>query len=155
MKRIKLILIIFLMAGIWSSCYTKKQAVKKFCRQDSVSAEILVHDTFWTKTVQTDTVVSLKVDSFTLIKDNLIIRYRKVFDSIFIQGECTGDTIYREKLVQVMVPITTPGASAIEFNEWLNSQPLHTRLGFYLIFLLALIALLSVIWHRVMKWASR
>lgn len=106
MKKIIPILYITL---IFSSClYTKKRAIEKFCTTDSIPYSIIVHDTIVVKSIQVDTFFNVKIDSFVIIKDRLEIRYKKVGEKIFIQGECKSDTIYKTKLVQVKIPIVKP-----------------------------------------------
>lgn len=106
MKKLITILCITL---IFSSClYTKKRAIEKFCTTDSIPYSIIVHDTIVIKAIQVDTFFNASLDSFVIIKDRLEIRYKKVGEKIFIQGECKSDTIYKTKLVQVKIPIVKP-----------------------------------------------
>ena len=106
MKKLITILCITL---IFSSClYTKKRAIEKFCTTDSIPYSIVVHDTIVIKAIQVDTFFNAKLDSFIVIKDRLEIRYKKVGEKIFIQGECKSDTIYKTKFVNVQVPILKP-----------------------------------------------
>ena len=110
MKKLITILCITL---IFSSClYTKKRAIEKFCTTDSIPYSIIVHDTIVIKAIQVDTFFSASLDSFVIIKDRLEIRYKKVGEKIFIQGECKGDTIYKTKLVQVKIQMVKPK------NKW-------------------------------------
>jgi hypothetical protein len=137
MKKLITILCITL---IFSSClYTKKRALEKFCITDSIPYSIIVHDTIVIKAIQVDTFFNAKLDSFVIIKDRLEIRYKKVGEKIFIQGECKSDTIYKTKLVQVQVP------TKLKKLEWWESLYIKARdwfavigflamfLGFYLI----------------------
>lgn len=110
MKKLITILCITL---IFSSClYTKKRAIEKFCTTDSIPYSIFVHDTIVIKAIQVDTFFNAKLDSFVIIKDRLEIRYKKVGEKIFIQGECKSDTIYKTKLVHVKIPMVKPK------NKW-------------------------------------
>ena len=88
-----------------SGCYTKKGAIRKFCKADTITSQIVVRDTIVTERVQVDTIFNSTTDTITLIKDNLIIRYRKVAGKIMLSGEVKADTIYREKLVTVTQPV--------------------------------------------------
>lgn len=72
---------------------------RKYCSQDTV--KVVVHDTIRTETVRTDTIFHESVDSVTIVKDKLKIVYRKVRDSVYINGECEGDTIYISKEISV------------------------------------------------------
>ena len=106
MKKLITILCITL---LFSSClYTKKRAIEKFCTTDSIPYSIIVHDTIVVKAIQVDTFFNASLDSFIIIKDRLEIRYKKVGEKIFIQGECKSDTIYKTKLVQVKIPMVKP-----------------------------------------------
>ena len=104
-KLITILCITYLLSGC---LYTKKRALEKFCMNDSIPYSIIVHDTIVVKAIQVDTFFNAKLDSFIIIKDRLEIRYKKVGEKIFIQGECKSDTIYKTKLVQVKIPIVKP-----------------------------------------------
>lgn len=105
----KKLITILCLTLIFSSClYTKKRALEKFCTTDSIPYSIIVHDTIVIKTIQVDTFFNASLDSFVIIKDRLEIRYKKVGEKIFIQGECKSDTIYKTKLVHVKIPMVKP-----------------------------------------------
>ena len=104
-KLITILCFTYLLSGC---LYTKKRAIEKFCTTDSIPYSIIVHDTIIVKAIQVDTFFNAKLDSFTIIKDRLEIRYKKVGEKIFIQGECKSDTIYKTKLVQVKIPMVKP-----------------------------------------------
>ena len=104
-KLITILCITYLLSGC---LYTKKRALEKFCITDSIPYSIVVHDTIVIKAIQVDTFFNAKLDSFVIIKDRLEIRYKKVGEKIFIQGECKSDTIYKTKLVQVKIPMVKP-----------------------------------------------
>lgn len=108
-KLITILCITYLLSGC---LYTKKRAIEKFCTTDSIPYSIIVHDTIVVKVIQVDTFFNAKLDSFTIIKDRLEIRYKKVGEKVFIQGECKSDTIYKTKLVQVKIPMVKPK------NKW-------------------------------------
>jgi hypothetical protein len=130
MKKLITILCITL---IFSSClYTKKRALEKFCITDSIPYSIIVHDTIIVKSIKVDTFFNSSIDSFTIIKDRLEIRYKKVGEKIFIQGECKSDTIYKTKLVQVQVP------TKVKRLEWWESLYIKARDWFAVIGFLAM-----------------
>ena len=52
-----------------------------------------------------DTIFDSKVDTLTLVKDNLIIQYRRIGNKIQLAGQVKSDTIIREKKIMVDVPI--------------------------------------------------
>lgn len=131
MKNLLLILSITL---LFSSClYTKKTAIDKFCKQDSVVVSVLVHDTFYVKEISVDTFFKASIDSFTIIKDRLEIRYKKVGEKIFIQGNCKGDTIYKTKFVNIQLPILKPKLA------WYESFYIKVRDWFAVIGLIAIL----------------
>ena len=104
-KRIKDFVIISAIVWVFfviTSCagYRAKMQ-KKYCSADTV--KVMVHDTIRTETVRTDTIFHESVDSVTIFKDKLKIVYKKVRDSVYISGECQGDTIYISKEINVPV----------------------------------------------------
>jgi len=118
---------------LFSGClYTKKRAIEKFCITDSIPYSILVHDTIVIKAIKLDTFFNASIDSITIIKDRLEIRYKKIGEKIFIQGECKSDTIYKTKLVQVQVPIK------VKKLEWWETLYIKARDWFAVIGFLAL-----------------
>jgi hypothetical protein len=123
MKSIYAILIAILYCLI-CSCYTKQQAIDKFCSKDTASVMVTIHDTIKTETIKTDTVFNETIDSVYITKDKLEIVYVKKFGKVYIEGKCKGDTIYYEKKVLVEVPIDCPKQSwfdqmILEAKWWL------------------------------------
>lgn len=132
-------------------CYTKKKAIEKFCKSDSVS--VIVHDTIRTETITTDTVFSKSLDTVIIKDGKLSIRYIKVRDSIYINGECEGDTIYLTK--EVKVQSICRGPSSYTFTEWIGGQP-YLVVGFFIVvFSLALIFIFQLIINALNRFASR
>jgi hypothetical protein len=107
MKSIYSILIAFLYCLI-CSCYTKQQAIDKFCSKDTASVMVTIHDTIRTETIRTDTIFNDTIDSVYITKDKLEIVYVKKFGKVYIEGKCKGDTIYYEKKVLIEVPVDCP-----------------------------------------------
>jgi hypothetical protein len=93
---------------LFSSCYTKNQAIKKFCNQDTIQFSTVIHDTIIVDSIQVDTVFNQDVDSVYLVKDKIEIRYIKKYGKVYLEGKCKADTIYYEKKVMFEVPCTTP-----------------------------------------------
>jgi len=110
MKNITIIATLLLL----SSCYTKNQALKKFCKQDTTQFVFIIHDTIIIDSVQVDSVFSDKVDSVYITNDRIEIQYVKKYGKIYLQGKCKGDTIYREKIVTIKVPSTCIKPSKFE-----------------------------------------
>jgi len=86
-----------------TSCANAKRCAKFCSPQDTV---ITIHDTVRTETIHADTVFSVVLDTVIMTKDKLTIRYIKVRDSIYLSGECVGDTVYITK--QITIPFTIP-----------------------------------------------
>jgi hypothetical protein len=123
MKNIYAILIAILYCLI-CSCYTKQQAIEKFCSKDTAQVILTIHDTIITETIRTDTIFNDTIDSVYITKDKLEIVYVKKFGKVYIEGKCKGDTIYYEKKVLIEVPIDCPKQSwfdqmILEAKWWL------------------------------------
>jgi hypothetical protein len=74
---------------------------------------LVIHDTIRTETIRADTFFSAKLDTFIVTNDRLTIRYKKVNDTIYLSGECLGDTIYLTKTIKV--PHIIPKESIIKW----------------------------------------
>lgn len=133
MKSIYSILIAVLYCLI-CSCYTKQQAIDKFCNKDTASVMVTIHDTIRTETIRTDTIFNDTIDSVYITKDKLEIVYVKKFGKVYIEGKCKGDTIYYEKKVLVEVPIDYPKQS------WFDQMILEAKW-----WLLVIIAILTLV----------
>jgi hypothetical protein len=108
-SRILLALITFLLLSmLMTSCYTKKQAINKFCHQDSVRVEIRIVDTVIVKEIKADTIFSINIDSVFIQKDKLQIKYLRKNDTIYLEGKCEADTIIKEIPVNISVPCNCP-----------------------------------------------
>jgi hypothetical protein len=69
-------------------------------RQDTVRFK----DTVRIETVKVDTAFKETTDTVIIEKDKLKIRYVNKNDTVFLEGECEGDTIYIDKPVPVKCP---------------------------------------------------
>ena len=145
------IIIILLALLLSQSCYTRKKAIRKFCKSDSVT--MMIHDTIRTETLRVDSVFSVNLDTILLTKDRLSIRYIKVRDSIYLSGECKGDSIIITK--QIKVPCTIPSISSIRFNEWLEGQPFWVGLIVMLILIFALLYTFQTLAGAFDRYASK
>lgn len=99
-------LYILLTLTILVSCYTKKRAIEKFCTTDTL--EVTLHDTIRTETIRKDTAFVYKGDTVTIIKDRLQIKYFRINDTTYIDGQCLGDTIYITKSYKIPTIQTKP-----------------------------------------------
>jgi hypothetical protein len=105
---------IFLALVLFTSCYTKNKAIRKFCTNETIT----VHDTVVVDHVQVDSVFSISFDTITIERDRLRLQVVRVLDSVYLQAECVGDTIYLERVVNVPIAKCATGFSAL----WQNRQ---------------------------------
>ena len=117
-----------------SSCYTKQNAINKFCKNDTIQFTTTIYDTIIIDSIQVDTIFSDTIDSVYITKDKIEIRYVKKYGKIYIEGKCKGDTIYYEKKVIVEVPINCPELS------WLNQMAIDSL--WWLIVIIAILIIL-------------
>ena len=134
MKNIYAILIAVLYCLI-CSCYTKNQAIEKFCSKDTASVMVTIHDTILTESIRTDTIFNDTIDSVYITKDKLEIIYVKKFGKIYIEGKCKGDTIYYEKKVLIEVPVDCPKQS------WFDQMILEAK--WWLLVIIAILILVT------------
>ncbi|MFZ4799342.1 MAG: hypothetical protein ACOYMA_17715 [Bacteroidia bacterium] len=120
-----------------SSCYTKNQAIKKFCSKDTAQVTITIQDTIIVDSIRIDTIFNDTVDSVYITKDKLEIVYVKKYGKVYIEGKCKGDTIYYEKKVLIEVPVDCPKLS------WFNEMILKAKW-----WLLLIIAILILVIYR-------
>lgn len=99
------------------SCYTKNQAINKFCKQDTISTFVTIHDTIRTETIQADTTFADSNDTVILERDKMVIRYIHKDRKVYLYGECKGDTFYITKTVSVKIPALVPKPAAPTFWE--------------------------------------
>lgn len=111
-------LILLLAIVLFSSCYTKNQAIKKFCKQDTITTFVVTHDTIRTETIQADTTFADSIDTVVVERDKLVIRYIHKNNKVYLQGECKGDTIYLTKTRTIKVAANYPGIPKPTF--WQN-----------------------------------
>jgi hypothetical protein len=96
---------------LFSSCYTKNQAIQKFCNQDTIQVTTIIYDTIIVDSVKIDTVFNETIDSVFITKNKIEIKYLKKFGKVYLEGKCKSDTIYYEKKVMFEVPCNTPKLS--------------------------------------------
>jgi hypothetical protein len=103
----------FILLLLMSSCYTKQQAIRKFCTTDTIT----VRDTVIVDHVQVDSVFSVKFDTIRIERDRLRVQVVRVLDSVYLQAECVGDTIYLERVITVPVAKCAKGMKALWENR--------------------------------------
>jgi hypothetical protein len=91
-----------------SSCYTKNQAIEKFCNKDTIQVSTVIHDTIIIDSVQVDTVFNESIDSVFITKDKIEIRYIKKYGKIYLEGKCKQDSFIYYKKIFLKVPIDCP-----------------------------------------------
>jgi hypothetical protein len=141
MKSIYSILIAILYCLI-CSCASRQAMIKKYCSQDTIKFQTIIHDTILIDSVQVDTVFNDNIDSVYITKDKLEIIYIKKFGKVYIEGKCKGDTIYYEKKVLIEVPVDCPKLS------W------YKQLGadyWYILPLIILIYFAIAYFHKIMN----
>ena len=142
---------ILILSILFTSCYTKRKAIEKFCSTDSVS--VIVHDTIRTETITKDTIFSAFLDTVLITKDKLSIRYIKYRDSVYINGTCEGDTIYLTRTIKA--PCNIPSISSYSFGDWLEGQPFIIGLLFMFCFVCTLLYLFEFAVNIFNRFQSR
>jgi hypothetical protein len=127
---------------LFTSCYTKNQAIQKFCNQDTIQVTTIIYDTIIIDSVKIDTVFNESIDSVFITKNKIEIKYLKKFGKVYLEGKCKGDTIYYEKKVMFEVPCTTPKLS------W------YKQLAADYWFILPLILVTLVLLFVIRKWLN-
>ena len=96
-----------------TSCYTKKQAVRKFCTETTVT----IHDTVIVPEIKADTVFSVEFDTIRIERERLRVQVIRLLDSVYVNAECKSDTIYRTHTVSVPCPKPVFGFKALWANR--------------------------------------
>lgn len=135
MRNIIIIIVLLLL----SSCYTKNQAIKKFCVKDTITTFVITHDTIYTKTIQADTTFDDSNDTVIVERDRLVIRYIHKNNKVYLQGECKGDTIYLTKTRIIKTPVLIPGPTKLSIYEKAKNYLVQ---GFAFIGILLIVVLL-------------
>jgi hypothetical protein len=101
MKGIKVIILLLLAV----SCTPQKKLQRLLDKHPELTKKdtLTIRDTITTETISHDTLLNWTnlYDTTYIEKDRLRIKVVRVNDSIYIKGECIGDTIYYEKIVPV------------------------------------------------------
>ena len=129
------ITILLLLAIVATACNPCKRAMRRGCyKSDTVTVRL--RDTVTTQTLRVDTVIDARVDSVTVVNDRLRIEYRKVHDSIYLYGECLGDTIYLDREIKVPTLQPTPPETAVEKGRRYALNALAAVGGLFVLWLL-------------------
>ncbi len=111
-------LIILFSAG-FMSCSVFNSPQKRLARLIALNPD-LQRDTVWIETIITEIdtfivdslsvdtlVVTQPIDTITLTKDNLIVRVVRHYDTLWLEGNLTADTIIRTDTIRVLTPVIT------------------------------------------------
>lgn len=93
---------------IFVGCVSKKRC-KELCTTDTITINVI--DTINIESITHDTILSVKFDTILISKDKLQVKLIRVRDSIIINANCKGDTLYIYK--QVKAPVQT-----YNFTKW-------------------------------------
>jgi hypothetical protein len=135
MKIIPILLII----AFLPSCYTKNQALKKFCIQDTASTLVTIYDTIIIDSSSVDTMFNDNIDSIFVIKNKIQIKYIKIGGKIELAGKYLGDTFYKITTIKVKSPCVTKKLS------WWEQFCLDYGLAMFLAILILLILFVFLI----------
>lgn len=95
-------------------CISKKRC-KELCITDTISINVI--DTINVESVTHDTILSVKFDTILISKDKLQLKLIRVKDSIIINANCKGDTLYIYK--KIKAPVQTYQPTMWEFaKKW-------------------------------------
>jgi hypothetical protein len=128
---------------LFSSCYTKNQAIEKFCNKDTIQVSTVIHDTIIIDSIQVDTVFNESVDSVFITKDKIEIRYIKKYGKIYLEGKCKQDTVFYTKEVFINAPVLTKKLA------W------YKQLAADYWFILPLILVLLILLSFIRKWLNK
>lgn len=92
----------FVLLVIFISCSPQKRLERIISKHPELTKKetIIIKDTFITKSIEIDTMFFNNTDTFTITKDNIIIKYSKIHDTVKITMNKPPDTIIKR------VPIT-------------------------------------------------
>lgn len=83
---------------------------------DTVTVTIL--DTIRTETIRTDTIFHIDFDTVQIEKEKLKIRLIRENDTIFVDGECIGDTVYIDNEIRVPIESKQPKEFKSDNSKW-------------------------------------
>jgi hypothetical protein len=114
-------IVVIALCIICTSCTPQKKLQRLLDKHPELTKKdtLTIRDTILVDHVSHDTVLSWTnlYDTTYIEKDRLRIKVVRVNDSIYIKGECIGDTIYYEKIVPVDKIIYTKSEKSL--NLWL------------------------------------
>ena len=109
------LLIIMVLLCSCSANWHIARAIKKdpsILKKDTIT----IHDTTIIPTVSHDTtIISKPIDTITIEKERLRIKITRHYDTLRIEGECIGDTIFKEIRVQTEKVVYKP---KVWYERW-------------------------------------
>jgi len=128
MKTLKYIIYLFLTCQILSTSCTPSQRVSRLVKKYNLEKRdtVRVIDTIITQGVSKDTTIHFyQRDTVRIERGNLVMKYfYNHYDStVYLQGECKGDTIYREYIREVnSVSLTANKGIRERLIDWAMSN---------------------------------
>jgi hypothetical protein len=113
-KALVLFVVLYGIISLTSCATSRRKCIEKYCSQDTVRTQIIVHDTVVTEAITKDTVFSTSIDTVTITKDKLTIKYIKHRDSVYLSGKYDADTIIRVDTINVAIPVNCPELSTLQ-----------------------------------------
>lgn len=90
-----------------TACYTKQQAIKKFCVPLVKDTIITIHDSVQVPISQVDTVfLQQHSDTVVVENDSVRVEYIRYRDTVYLRGIAKAKTVYITK--QIPIKVTSP-----------------------------------------------
>jgi hypothetical protein len=131
MKKLMIIAAVFMLSSC-SAGWHIRQAIKKD-PAILLSKTVVLKDTVYSKEVMIrDSFLTAETDTIFLEKDKYWTRVIRVKDSIYVDGGCKSDTIYRDVIVEL--------PPRVEYVKQERSKtPMYVGISIFLLLLLALL----------------
>jgi len=131
MKKLMIIAAVFMLSSC-SAGWHIRQAIKKD-PAILLSKTVVLKDTVYSKEIMIrDSFLTAETDTIFLEKDKYWTRVIRVKDSIYVDGGCKSDTIYRDVIVEL--------PPRVEYVKQERSKtPMYVGISIFLLLLLALL----------------
>lgn len=92
-----------------TACYTKQQAIRKFCVSSNKDTIITIHDSVQLHHSQIDTVfLQQHTDTIVVENDEVRVEYIRYRDTVYLRGIAKPRTIYITKEIPIKVSVPCP-----------------------------------------------